>query len=45
MGPGVLLDAEVGYTWFHDSGDASSNAGFNRSYDAVDVGVGSKFTF
>jgi hypothetical protein len=45
MGPGVLLDAEVGYTWFHDSGDASSATGNDRSYDAVDVGVGSKFTF
>ncbi len=45
MGPGVLLDAEAGYTWFHDSGDASATAGFDRSYQAVDVGIGSKFTF
>jgi outer membrane protein OmpU len=45
MGPGVLLDAEVGYTWFHDSGDASSATGNDNRYHAVDVGIGSKFTF
>jgi predicted porin len=45
MGPGVLLDAEAGYTWFHDGGDASNDGGNNRSYEAVDVGIGSKFTF
>ena len=45
MGPGVLLDAEVGYTWFHDSGHASAATDNNNSYDAVDVGIGSKFTF
>jgi predicted porin len=45
LGPGVLLDAEVGYTWFHDSGDASSLTDHNGSYHAADVGIGSKFTF
>jgi predicted porin len=45
MGPGVLLDAEAGYTWFHDSGDASALTDNNRSYHAIDVGIGSKFTF
>jgi hypothetical protein len=45
MGPGVTLDAEVGYTWFHDSGEASSDADLHSSYHAVDVGIGSKFTF
>jgi hypothetical protein len=45
MGPGVLLDAEAGYTWFHDSGDATAATGFDRSYQAADVGIGSKFTF
>jgi outer membrane protein OmpU len=43
MGPGVLLDAELGYTWFHDSGDAATND--TDSYHAFDVGIGSKFTF
>jgi predicted porin len=45
MGPGVLLDAELGYTWFHDSGDASADTDHKDSYHAVDVGIGSKFTF
>jgi predicted porin len=43
LGPGVLLDAEVGYTWFHDSGAGVSDD--QDSYHAFDVGVGSKFTF
>jgi predicted porin len=43
MGPGVVLDAEVGYTWFHDSGDAATSE--QDSYHAFDVGIGSKFTF
>ena len=45
MGPGVVLDTEVGYTWFHDSGEASADTGNNSSYHAVDIGIGSKFTF
>jgi hypothetical protein len=43
MGPGVTLDAEVGYTWFHDSGTAS--APNHSRYSAVDVAIGSAFTF
>jgi outer membrane protein OmpU len=43
MGPGVLLDAELGYTWFHDSGDAADEQ--TDDYSAFDVGIGSKFTF
>jgi len=43
MGPGVLLDAELGYTWFHDSGDAATEDTDN--YSAFDVGIGSKLTF
>jgi predicted porin len=43
MGPGVLLDAELGYTWFHDSGPATPEDTDN--YSAFDVGIGSKFTF
>jgi hypothetical protein len=41
MGPGVTLDAELGYTWYHDSGAA----GAARNYHAVDVAIGSAFTF
>ena len=43
MGPGVLLDAELGYTWFHDTAPAANGA--RDSYHAFDVGIGSKFTF
>jgi predicted porin len=43
MGPGVLLDAELGYTWFHDTSAAADSAA--DSYHAFDVGIGSKFTF
>jgi predicted porin len=42
MGPGVLLDAELGYTWFDSSEEADAG---NDDYDAFDVGIGSKFTF
>jgi len=43
MGPGVDLDAELGYTWFHDSGSGVDDEQDN--YHAVSVAVGSKFTF
>jgi predicted porin len=43
MGPGVLLDAEVGYTWFDDTSPATDEG--NDDYSAFDVGIGSKFTF
>ena len=42
MGPGVLLDAELGYTWFDDTATANND---QDHYDAFDVGIGSKFTF
>jgi predicted porin len=42
MGPGVLLDAELGYTWYHDT--AAPN-GPTDKYSAFDVGIGSRFTF
>jgi predicted porin len=44
MGPGVLLDAELGYTWFHDTANATTDEG-SDDYSAFDVGIGSKFTF
>jgi predicted porin len=43
MGPGVLLDAELGYTWFKDTSGAAD--GGADKYSAFDVGIGSKFTF
>ncbi len=43
MGPGVLLDAELGYTWYKDNADGVDND--RDKYSAFDVGIGSKFTF
>ena len=43
LGPGVDLDAELGYVWFNDSGDAADND--TDGYHAVSVAVGSKLTF
>ena len=43
MGPGVLLDAELGYTWFHDTGTGADSD--TDRYSAFDVGIGSKLTF
>ncbi len=45
LGPGVLLDAELGYTWFHDTSDIADADEQIDSYSAFDVGIGSKFTF
>jgi predicted porin len=43
LGPGVLLDAELGYTWFKDTTPATDEG--NDDYSAFDIGVGSKLTF
>jgi hypothetical protein len=43
MGPGVTLDAELGYTWFHDGGDAATSD--TDHYRDIDVSVGSALTF
>jgi hypothetical protein len=43
MGPGVTLDAELGYTWFNDSGAAATND--TDHYHAFTVQVGSALTF
>jgi hypothetical protein len=43
MAPGVELDAEIGYTWFHDSGDAATEE--QDHYNAFNVAIGSVFTF
>ena len=45
MGPGVLLDAELGYTWFHDTGDGSSAINHVGTYHAYEAAIGSKLTF
>ncbi|MDQ7249099.1 porin [Dongia sedimenti] len=43
LGPGVDLDAELGYVWFHDTGDGVDSD--QDKYSAVSVAVGSKLTF
>ena len=43
MGPGVSLDAEVGYTWFNDTGSGISHD--QRDYQGADVAIGSRFRF
>jgi len=43
LGPGVMLDGELGYTWFHDSGDGLTDG--QRNYHAFDVAIGSAFSF
>jgi hypothetical protein len=43
MAPGVELDAEIGYTWFKDTGDAATDDEDN--YSAFNVAIGSVFTF
>jgi hypothetical protein len=43
LGPGITMDGELGYTWFHDSGDGLSDA--ERHYHAFDVALGSAFSF
>jgi outer membrane protein OmpU len=45
MAPGVLLDAEVGYTWFKDTTAAADADNDIDDYSAFDLGIGSKFTF
>jgi hypothetical protein len=43
MAPGVNLDAEIGYTWFKDSGDGVSDE--EDHYSAFNIAIGSVFTF
>jgi hypothetical protein len=43
LGPGVTLDASLGYTWFHDSGDGVD--GDQRRYHAYSAAIGSALTF
>ena len=43
LAPGIMLDGEIGYTWYHDSGDAADSD--TNGYHAYDIGIGSAFTF
>lgn len=46
MGPGISLDASLGYTWVDVSGaDDGSDADNADNYDAFEIGIGTGFTF
>jgi predicted porin len=47
MGPGINLDAEVGYTWVNeDDGGAVFGTGAGLDgYDALEIGIGTNITF
>jgi predicted porin len=47
MGPGINLDAEVGYTWVDESdGGALYGTGSGLDgYDALEIGIGTNITF
>jgi predicted porin len=42
MGPGISLDAEIGYTW---TGTSQSNNDAIDNYDSLELGIGTAFTF
>jgi len=43
MAPGIILDAEIGYTWYKDTHDAKPDETDN--YNAFSIGIGSALTF
>jgi outer membrane protein OmpU len=43
LAPGISLDAELGYTWFRDSGDGVPDD--QDHYHAFNIAIGSEFTF
>jgi hypothetical protein len=47
MGPGINVDAEIGYTWVDtDPEDAVNDDGFNvDDYQALEIGIGTNITF
>ncbi len=44
MGPGIDLDAELGYTWI-DTNELGALFFNSDNYDALEIGIGSSFTF
>lgn len=46
VGPGISLDASLGYTWVDVKGaDAGSDADAADDYDAFEIGIGTAFNF
>ena len=48
MGPGIQIDGEIGYTWSDADPDEFDNVFLPDgafSYDALEIGIGTNFTF
>jgi outer membrane protein OmpU len=45
MGPGINIDAEVGYTWTDPDGEEDVDPGFDADYDGFEIGIGTNITF
>jgi predicted porin len=43
LAPGVDLDADIGYTWYHDTRDFVPHQ--LDTYQAAEIGIGSSFSF
>jgi len=43
MGPGIGLDADLAYSWYHDTDPAATNVA--DDYHAFEVGIGTHFDF
>lgn len=43
LGPGINIDGEIGYTW--TDADGNTNFATGNNYDAVELGIGTTFTF
>jgi predicted porin len=45
MGPGINVDAEVGYVWTDPEGEDTVDPGFDGDYDGLEIGIGTNITF
>jgi predicted porin len=48
MGPGINIDAEIGYTWVDVDQNGDSSFGQDEAddgYDALEIGIGTNITF
>ena len=46
LGPGINVDGEVGYTWIDtDPENGTVNSIDVDDYDALEIGIGTNFTF
>jgi len=45
LGPGINVDAELGYTWVDQDPEVSDLEGIDPDYDAFEIGLGTVITF